>query len=511
MACLRVLLLASVLPRVIVASADCPCLSTEFLHELVPLVDGSMQMAFPASLSDKAGPCHGCSGIKSPLSAGEWERANASNARLFSYPADYGSSGCSAFDAGLAPFCTASPAPLWCSMPWCYVNTSVCRASEKSMYRSIHLEPTPLYFSYDACAMDPTDAVIQSFLSSALTTAAVTNQTLKMGIPKSSAPYHVKAGELLKDEFYEDDARPWEGLVVDYMSRIVAEARTLGSDLGLEYTWVSRGSRRQQSSRWTASVLDVQKGLIDMSAGEFWVTQQRLQLTAFTVPIHVDLMYLWVPGPDPNDPVAELMKVANPLSGWVWLCVIAAVMVVGWVDTWLVAASTDVSVAPAEGPAAGASSRPPAPEERTASAPGGGGGAAEAGGAAGAPQSSLRPSASQQEALTRYSRGVYASAMDLVGGGTGHEEGMGLAQRTVRITWGFFILILLSAYTANLASHLTKSKTGDYWRDVDEATRDGARICITSVLCSEAKGRWPAAAFVCSSGSQDSFDGVKGG
>jgi ABC-type amino acid transport substrate-binding protein len=505
---------------VVLASADCPCIPTEHLHQLFPTVDGSLRFSFQAALSHQAGPCNGCPGIRSPIDAAEWDDANASNARLVAYPATYGSSTCSAWDAGLAPHCGESPAPLWCSVPWCYVNASVCRSSDKTMYRSTYLEPTPLFWSYDACSLGSTDAALDSFLESLgkSTTAAVRNRTLKVGIPMSYAPWHAKVGQRVEDEFYEDDTLPYEGLVIDYMSHLRSQASLLGDSLEFEYTWISRGSRSQKSSRWTASVLDVQKGLVDMAASDFWATQERLELAAFTVPIAVELVYLWVPRPDPSNPLAELMKVFNPLDLTVWLCVFGAVIVVGWVDTALgkvtsrasssstttsssaAASSSSVSSTIASGKPDDAPAAPfdaavlHSPDD---------------------PNSGRRPSSlsSCRQLMSQHLHcdGVYSSAMELVGGGTGHDEGMSVAQRCLRFTWGFFILILLSSYTANLASHLTKSNTGRFWRDVDDATADGARICITSALCTEARGRWPDASFVCTSGSQDAMDGVGDG
>jgi hypothetical protein len=48
------------------------------------------------------------------------------------------------------------------------------------------------------------------------------------------------------------------------------------------FTSSSGGSRGEHSSSYTACVQDVQNGLLDMCAGSFWITDQRLTLSSFT-------------------------------------------------------------------------------------------------------------------------------------------------------------------------------------------------------------------------------------
>ena len=92
------------------ATASCPCLQTEQLNTLFPLVDGALKMSFQAALSPNASQCVGCHGVRLPAMHG----ANASNALVVSYPPDYGSGSCQAWDSGLEPFCHGSSPPIWC-------------------------------------------------------------------------------------------------------------------------------------------------------------------------------------------------------------------------------------------------------------------------------------------------------------------------------------------------------------------------------------------------------------
>lgn len=64
------------------------------------------------------------------------------------YGMGYGLGVCSSHDAGTAPYCNVPGAPAWCSMPWCYVNTSNCEtANSWSSYAN-----GTLHYSYSTCS-----------------------------------------------------------------------------------------------------------------------------------------------------------------------------------------------------------------------------------------------------------------------------------------------------------------------------------------------------------------------
>ena len=64
----------------------------------------------------------------------------------YTYESTYGLSTCTAHDATLAPYCSQSDPPKWCSDSWCYVDSSNCdQPSSKSVYLS------GLSYSYFTC------------------------------------------------------------------------------------------------------------------------------------------------------------------------------------------------------------------------------------------------------------------------------------------------------------------------------------------------------------------------
>ena len=345
------------------------------------------------------------------------------------------------------------------------------------MYRSVHLEPTPLFYSYDTCSSDNEEAAVNSFLESVgrKSSSTLKNVTLRVGIPYSYLPFHGRANEMVEDELYEDDSVPFQGIIVDYMSEMERNALAMGDHLHFSFTWTSRGSRSKMSSRWTATVSDVQKGLIDAAASDFWATQERLELAAFTVPISFEVIYLWVPKPGKQDFWQDVVKVFKPFSYDMWGALVGIVFFLGALDIWL-------------------DSHPTHRNLRNSFAP--------------FPSHCHRANS----LLIRLSKSTSHTAAELVGGSiSGSEAPMTAGRKVLQLTWGFFITITISAYTANLASFLTRTDIGSHWYDVASVTKDSGSICINEILCGEARGRWPNAYFVCTAGSQDTFDGIRDG
>jgi len=64
-----------------------------------------------------------------------------------------------------------------------------------------------------------------------------------------------------------------------------------------------------------------------------------------------------------------------------------------------------------------------------------------------------------------------------------------------QVGWGFFVLIALSAYTANLAAFLTKQDIGTYWRSVEDVMVSRETICAPMELKSLFNSKYPSATF----------------
>ena len=71
----------------------------------------------------------------------------------YQYPGRYGLSKCSAFDAGLEPYCSdAENRPSWCGAEWCYVDSKQCNVAYDA---SVYFGAEVLTFSYETCGGVP--------------------------------------------------------------------------------------------------------------------------------------------------------------------------------------------------------------------------------------------------------------------------------------------------------------------------------------------------------------------
>ena len=97
--------------------------------------------------------------------------------------------------------------------------------------------------------------------------------------------------------------------------------------------------------------------------------------------------------------------------------------------------------------------------------------------------------------LSRLSEGWYCAYMSVVTGGPEMDERHRVATRLLNVGNGLFILLFLSAYTANLAAFIIKKDMVQSWADIDAATADGAKICVHTMLAPKMRTLYPDADF----------------
>ena len=89
-----------------------------------------------------------------PPSRSSWQKVRATIQGVeYQYPARYGLSKCSAFDAGLEPYCSgATDLPPWCGAEWCYIDSKQCNVAYEV---SVYFRSANLAFSFETCGSVP--------------------------------------------------------------------------------------------------------------------------------------------------------------------------------------------------------------------------------------------------------------------------------------------------------------------------------------------------------------------
>lgn len=248
------------------------------------------------------------------------------------YPSSFGGSVCGTHDQGIDPLCdlTGDAMPGYCLTPFCYVDFEKCKKSRQLMFATdvFAVYDTNLFYSYTTC--NSTETSWKDFL----TTNALADFSLTSTMPGFWAPAHYKLndqGEVAEwdgSEYYNDDI-PWQGWILDYISAVVE----MSNVQAINFTARSGGSDVASGggSAWTASIHDIQAGISDISTSSYWITSERLQQVAFTTPVSVDKIFLWVEQPHTDNSFGGLAsKVMKPFEAEVWILMILAVILVSF-------------------------------------------------------------------------------------------------------------------------------------------------------------------------------------
>jgi len=214
-----------------------------------------------------------------------------------------------------------------------------------------------------------------------------------------------------------------------------------------------------------------------MSASAFWITNQRLKMAAFTVPLMYDKIVLVIPKPRTDRSIKyQAQKVSAPFTGWLWFVATAIIAISAILSVWF-------------------SDRENLAKRR------------------------YGKSVRVLRQRNRERKKVYARlALDaflekglfFCSAGVEQDHGASLPHKFLMFGFGFFILISVSAYVANLAAFLTRSGTKSFVGSIEEAIDQNIEICAHPALREELEHKWPRARFVWSdnelNGLVDDYD-----
>ena len=81
-----------------------------------------------------------------------------------------------------------------------------------------------------------------------------------------------------------------------------------------------------------------------MPLGPFWVTDERLSLSAFTLPIVYDKAYLVIPKPGSSNSLAkQTQKVLQPFSPGLWIFVLVVIFMAAMLGCWFAGDAEEVA------------------------------------------------------------------------------------------------------------------------------------------------------------------------
>lgn len=368
-------------------------------------------------------------------------------------PPDYGSLSCQKWDEPLLS-CTEDPAA-WCQMPWCYVDRDACMRSDLDVQGSLMFPALQrrLFYSYGTCDQSGDPLAFASTINDF--TQELAGETLQVGIPTMDFPLHFKRdgdGNVVTGigELFFDNSVPWEGSMIQYMDAILA----LSNFESFKYTFASNNARLvKPSSKWTAVVYDVSNHALDFGGSDFWLTTERSAMSAFSASYDIDLHYLWVPRPKVDN---SFMKVATkvfiPFSPSLWFLLFVVTMLVSLVQVYIFRDDWRNDGHDEWKNAKGLLDKVKVVVFCWCSYLG--------------------------KALIHITAGVDS---------TGSCE----AQTIMYAGWSFFILIVISAYTANLAAYMLRDEAGTYIVSMEAAVLQRSVVCVAMAVKAELQVHHP--------------------
>jgi len=397
---------------------------------------------------------------------------------------DYGSSACLQHDLIHDPICqtdaSTTAVPPYCFQTWCYVDANSCRKnSEEDIYKTEYFSPSnDIFYSYATC--NSTDYFWQQQQQLGSNVSVIGGINITAAIPDYQYPTLNKRlpdGTVLNHQYergdeYFDDSVPFGGIYIEYINSVVKISN--GDIQNVTFTHTSKASLKRFPESWyTAAVRDVQNGLVDMAVGPLWITGQRLKMTTFTVPLVYDKTVLVIPKPVKKTSLAyQAQKVLQPFTPGLWGVVVAIIVAAALLSVWF----TDREVAAKKRYGMHLKQK-------------------------------RRPWKRQKFVYFRLILdAILEKGMFFFSAGIEQDTGASLPHKVLMFGFGFFILIAVSAYVAELAAMLTQSgleptKYGSMKQIVDGYIP----ICCHPALEEEIRQKWPKANWIF---PYDGFNGM---
>ena len=374
------------------------------------------------------------------------------------FPKDYGAT-CKQHDLEFNDLCKMSNSAdiqRWCFLKWCYVDEEKCFSSNITYVRDDIGPFENTYLSFRTCGdlspawKDLTKELMREVFSEIEVTVVVPGSEFPFNYIElengDHAPFNVPQ-DLLKNSTFQ-------GAFIDYMDVLKGLMGLKGMKVVLPTT-----DGRKDQSMYDAAVNSVTKSLTDVGMSNFWITSKRLRDVSFTIPLYTSELYIYELNKETQTSLLlSLTNTFKPFHYTLCIMTVCIVFIIGLLPMFF------------------SSSRDESCDFNQVF------------------ENDKWKKASFPRRCIIVTRilvdPLFQTFVDCFGGSTeDHTSSSTLPRKFVTVGFAFFILILQASYTANLASFLTRKNLGIFVRSIDEAIKDGKRICTPAVIVDEMKAR----------------------
>jgi len=335
----------------------------------------------------------------------------------------------------LPAVCTPDEIPEWCSKMWCYINETECNIQNS---KSIIFPNT--YFSYGSCG--ETDLFSSNSLDGALQDK-VMNVAYRINSAGWKGSYHRTADRKNQVPMARDDQ--WYGLMPQLVEKFEESSGAI-INMTEAPLWVYDVAN--YSSDFTNCAHAVSLGMLDFCTGMFTITTERAKMTTFAT-IETTPLYLVVKKDEETHISEKIFLVFKPFTLTAWACTLLVLLASSFILFW------------------------------QESVPGG-------------KYDPTNRSVTERRFLSRLTNSAYDGILSFFGGFVGDLaetwEGRGTA-----LGIGFFVLLILSMYTANLTTILVSETNKASLTGIDDAIVKRVRMCIRDSALSLVEDLYPKA------------------
>ena len=387
-------------------------------------------------------------------------------------PQNYGQEGCKTYDEGVSAMSCENNAGIFCKKSWCFVDMDLCPENKTLCEENggtLGSRGHPSCRSRDSAKTSALAGTAYSYLSYSYATCGdldfftqrmqqISGRALQAAMQASKmSPWHYPS-----DPFQVDVERPhllgYRGVLLDSVDDLLRIPTRLSPPqptvaLNLSTVWASKESRTKfPLSSYTACCYDVLLGKTDVCIGDVWVTAERVSLGVqfISPPFDSDNMYLIAPRKVTAEDFGTVLgKPFLPFKPDLW----AAILVYIFLSA-LVTFVTDLH--------------------------------------------NEEDFENQTSYLVRLIKSVYLNSLGYLTGGPANNA-CSVPGRVATLGFGFFCMITLTTYTANLATLLVTSTKSNAIGSIEQAIDARLKICVQSAIRTEIGSLYPTADFIESS------------
>jgi hypothetical protein len=218
-----------------------------------------------------------------------------------------------------------------CNKEWCFVDNETCFFSDEPYFRDDQFPD--FFYSYSTCAHQ------NKKVGTAVLNRKIARGKKPIAILGESNPMHSVTDH--PDDSLEylsvKSSAKLSGPIIYFLRQLIKQSGMI--DIELIPRPSGGAMRKSEGSNYTAALFDVTTGLAELTASPLWMTEERLKLSKFTIPIYNSKFYLYQPRDGKSSTISDFSTSARntlkPFEPSLWFVTLGLVTAVGLIGVYI--------------------------------------------------------------------------------------------------------------------------------------------------------------------------------